>query len=242
MKKFFNIKDREDKVGIYSTIIFHLVILIILLIGSIGATVKKESTFVLDFSKQEARQKEIEVQQMKDMVSEELDKILAQARRQNARDIRNVVVNANARLKDDKVYDDARKLQENLDAGKEKNKKLDQEDAIAEANATKIEPEKKKEEVSYSGPSVLSYSLDGRTMTLKKVPAYKGYGQGDVTVKIYVNRKGVVTEAKVVESVSSKDESLWKFAVQAAKASRFSASSTARDPQSGEIVYRFIAK
>lgn len=49
---------RDDKAGLYLTVIFHLVILIILLIAQIGFSLQKENSFVIDFTKQE----EIEAQ------------------------------------------------------------------------------------------------------------------------------------------------------------------------------------
>ena len=45
---------KTSKVGLYSTLIFHLSLVIILLIASIGGVIGKENTFVLDFTKQEA--------------------------------------------------------------------------------------------------------------------------------------------------------------------------------------------
>ena len=45
--------SKDDKAGLYLTIIVHLVILIILLIAQIGYSLKREDTFVIDFSKQE---------------------------------------------------------------------------------------------------------------------------------------------------------------------------------------------
>ena len=44
---------RDDKAGLYLTVIFHLVILIVLLIAQIGFSLQKENSFVIDFTKQE---------------------------------------------------------------------------------------------------------------------------------------------------------------------------------------------
>ena len=107
-------------------------------------------------------------------------------------------------------------------------------------------PHQKKEEKSdkkeYSGPSVLSYNLDGRKASHLKIPAYRCYGSGDVTVIITVNNAGQVVGAKVLDSVSSSDNCLRNYAVRAARLSRFSASTTAPANQTGEILYRFIAQ
>ena len=94
----------------------------------------------------------------------------------------------------------------------------------------------------YSGPSVVSYTLDGRKASHLKIPAYRCYGAGDVTVIITVNNAGQVVGAKVMDSISSSDQCLRNFAVRAARLSRFSASQTAPPNQQGDIVYRFIAQ
>jgi hypothetical protein len=45
-----------------------------------------------------------------------------------------------------------------------------------------------------------------------------------------------------MDEISSSDDCLRKFAVRAARMSRFSASSDAPANQTGEIIYRFIAQ
>ena len=49
--KYF--KHKEDQAGLYITIIFHLVVIIALLAYQIDSALKREESFVLDFSKQE---------------------------------------------------------------------------------------------------------------------------------------------------------------------------------------------
>ena len=55
--------NKEDKAGLYITIIFHLVVIIVLLAYQIDSNLRKEESFVLDFSKQEEieqKKKELE--------------------------------------------------------------------------------------------------------------------------------------------------------------------------------------
>ena len=98
----------------------------------------------------------------------------------------------------------------------------------------------------YKGPSVVSYSLDGRKASHLSIPAYRCMEAGDVTVIITVNPQGYVMDAKILDDVSSSDRCLRDFAVRAARLSRFSAlpQSKVRElpRQRGEIVYRFIAQ
>jgi outer membrane biosynthesis protein TonB len=138
------------------------------------------------------------------------------------------------------LYKDAARLAQDLKNGQ---KDAIQENAVDETvemqHQKKSSQENQKE---YSGPSVLSYSLDGRKASHLPIPAYRCYGAGDVTVIITVNNAGQVVRAKVLEEVSSSDNCLCSFAVRAARLSRFNASPDAPANQTGEIVYRFIAQ
>ncbi len=235
--------DTDDKAGLYLTLIFHLVIIIILLAYSIHKQLKTETSFVLDFTAQEELEKRQAHEQMVASVSEELDALI-KAAQQQGKTPRNVAVDVNAPLKDDKrsdgrdVYDKARRLQEKLDQSrKDAQKASDSDDNIdlgGENNSAENE--------SYTGPAVISYSLDGRKAMSLPVPAYKCLGAGDVTVTIVVNRKGYVVAEKVMESVSSTDQCLRDYALKAASRSRFSSSKDAPERQGGQIVYRFISQ
>ena len=235
--------SKEKKAGFYSTIIFHLVVIIICLLTAIQKVVSEETSFVLDFSKLEELERVEKQEELKAQASKELDDLLSGNASSSA--YRNVAVDRSSRaLKDDRfknpnqVYDEARELQRKLDASRaaaQREQGAD-EDAVSQDNL----PDSNAPQ--YKGPSVISYSLDGRKAISVPVPAYKCQGGGDVSVQIQVNRKGYVVSAAVIESVSSSDECLIRSAVAAAKRSRFRASSSAAEKQVGEIVYRFIAQ
>ncbi len=234
--------SKEKKVGFYSTIIFHLVVLIIFLLTAIHGIVSEETSFVLDFSKLEEIEKIEKLEELKQQASKELDDLLS-GRASNS--YRNVAVDrSNQPLRDDRfknpnqVYDEARELQRKLDASRAAALREQGSDDVA-ANNENLPKENAQQ---YKGSSVISYTLDGRKAISLPVPAYKCQGGGDVSVQIYVNRKGYVVGASVIESVSSSDECLIRSAVAAAKRSRFRASTTAPEKQVGEIVYRFIAQ
>ena len=239
-----NLSNKENKAGLYLTIIFHLVVVIVLLVYQIDSRIKAESSFVLDFTKQEEIEKEQKLQEMKTEVSKRLDDLIAAARA-NHKDIKNLAVDASSQLKDDRntdadqLYKDAERLANELKAGQS----AIQEDAREE---TVELPSKKKEDKSktkeYSGPSVVSYNLDGRKASHLSIPAYRCYGSGDVTVIITVDPQGKVVGAQVMDEISSGDQCLRSFAVRAARLSRFSVSKDAPSRQRGEIVYRFIAQ
>ena len=242
--KWWGGRNKEDRVGFYTTLVFHLAVLVILLIVSIGRVASSENTFVLDFTKQEELEKLQKEIELKEQVARNLEDQLA---RQPQQRIRNVAVDAGNTLRDDRfknpseVYDEARELQRKLDASKR--------DALAQQaaeEAVDLNPQKGTESSepapAYQGPSVISYELDGRKALNLPVPAYKGYGAGDVLVDIEVNPAGRVTAARVRPDGSSADASLHAFALDAARRSRFSASADADKSQTGWILYRFIAQ
>ena len=234
---------KENKAGLYLTIIFHLVVIMAMLIYQIDATIKAETSFVLDFSKQEELEKEQEVKVMKEEVSKKLDELIAAARSTQS-PIRNIAVDASRPLKDDRntdaeqLYKDAERLANELKKGQ--NAQEDAREETVELPSKENKSDEKKKE--YSGPSVVSYNLDGRKASHLKIPAYRCYGCGDVTVIITVDPQGNVIGAKVLDEISSSDSCLRSFAVRAARLSKFSASSSAPARQNGEILYRFIAQ
>ena len=237
-------KNLENKAGLYLTIIFHLVVIIVLLVYQIDSTMKAETSFVLDFSKQEELEKQEEIRVLKEEVSKQLDEMIAAARASQA-PIRNIAVDAsNKPLKDDRntdvdqLYKDAERLAKELKAGQN----AIEEDATEETVDMSSKKSEENEQTSqpYSGASVLSYRLDGRKARHLPIPAYKCYGGGDVVVIINVDQTGRVVGAKVNEAGTTGDGCMKREAVKAAKLSRFSGSQTAPDPQVGEIVYRFI--
>ena len=233
----------EDKAGLYITVIFHLTVIIVLLAYGIDSTLKKEESFVLDFSRQEEIERVQKERAFKEDISKRLDQLIEMSR-QSSEPVRNIAVDAGSALKDDRgtdaeeLYKEAERLAQELKNGQQL------EDATEETVELEPQkkPEKKEEKKEYSGPSVVSYNLEGRKASTLKIPAYRCYGSGDVTVIITVDNSGRVVGAKVMEEISSDDSCLRSFAIRAARLSRFSASSTAPSRQTGEILYRFIAQ
>jgi outer membrane biosynthesis protein TonB len=221
-------------------------VIIVLLLYQIDSTIRREESFVLDFSKQEEIERQQREEVFKEDISRKLDDLIAAAQSSNA-PIRNIATDASrAELKDDRgtdaeqLYKDAERLAQDLKNGQ---KDAIEENAVEET--VEMQHQKKpsdQDRKEYSGPSVLSYTLDGRKASHLPIPAYRCYGAGDVTVIITVNNAGQVVRAKVMEEISSSDNCLRNFAVRAARLSRFNASPDAPANQTGEIVYRFIAQ
>ena len=235
--------NKDDKAGLYLTIIFHLVVIIVLLVYQINTSIKREESFVLDFSKQEEIEQRKKEEIFKKDVSKRIEEMLAAAQMSRS-EIKNIAVDAGSHLKDDRntdaeqLYKDAERLANELKKGQ--NSQEDAREETVELPSKENKSDEKKKE--YSGPSVVSYNLDGRKASHLKIPAYRCYGCGDVTVIITVDPQGNVIGAKVLDEISSSDSCLRSFAVRAARLSKFSASSSAPARQNGEILYRFIAQ
>lgn len=237
---------KEDKAGIYITVIVHLGVLIFLMLLGLDYSFKHENTFVLDFSKMEEMermQQEVEKLQKEAELQQAINNKLNQVLGQSTSAVRNVAVDR-ASLKDDRgtdaeqLYKDAERLAKELKTGF---------DAPDDDHADISKPEEsstvqKEKPQNYSGPSVVSYYLEGRKASRLPIPAYRCMGAGEVTVIITVDPSGSVIAAKVDETCSSADGCLRSFAVRAARLSKFSASTSAQPKQIGNIVYKFIAQ
>ena len=243
---------KEDKAGLYITVIFHLVVLIIMLGGTLSSAIRGDSSYLIDFSRQEEEERLAEKEEFKDEISKRLDRMLdgGDIRMPQQQEIRNIAVDASESsiLKDDrntdaeKLYADAARLQEELANGYRQDlAPEDMRNETVDLSAVQNQTDNAEKPV-YKGPSVVSYTLDGRKASTLKIPAYRCIGGGEVTVIITVDNSGRVVNAKVMDDVSSGDECLRNFAVRAARLSRFSASPTAPHNQVGEIVYRFVAQ
>ncbi len=221
----------------YLTIIIHLLVIIVLLLWQIGKEVAAENTFVMDFTKQEEQERLEEERVFKEDIRERLEEMI----RARSQEIRNVAVDQSATKRDaktDELYQQAERLQQEIRENQQIKEWDDQSLALEESP----KKEKKQEESHYSGPSVLSYHLDGRKASHLKIPAYQCFGGGIVMVIIGVNTSGKVVEAKISNGESSEDHCLREYALRAAKASLFSASSTAPHKQYGTICYSFVAQ
>ena len=237
---------KENKAGLYITVIFHLTVIIVLLAVGIDSNLKPENSFVLDFSKQEEIERQKKEEIFKEDISKKLDDMIRAAQSAPQSQIRNIAVDAgSSTLKDDRgtdadqLYKDAARLAQQLRDGQKDAIEEDARDETVQMQHQKKEDTSAKE---YSGPSVVSYTLDGRKASHLKIPAYRCLGSGDVTVIITVDPSGKVLNAKVLDAVSAEDKCLRDFAIRAARLSRFSASTKAPARQTGEILYRFVAQ
>ena len=234
---------REDRAGLYITLTVHLVVLVVLLGVRLGAEISRENSFILDFSKAEQLEKLQQRLEFEKSVNERLNELLSSGGNDY---VHNVVVDR-SELKDDrnsaedtrKLYEDAERLQAELDRGFESPASSNDIAVTASEPVREKTPEATR---AFSGPSVLSYELDGRKASRLPIPAYRCMGAGEVRVDIGVDPQGNVVTARVDDGASSSDGCLRAFAIRAARLSKFSAAAGAPARQGGYIVYKFIAQ
>jgi len=237
---------KKNQVGIYFTIIVHLLLIISLLTSKLNDVRQEKMTIMFDFSRDVAKELEEKLLLEKEKLADEVDALFRQAREGNA--VRNIAVNTEdlktSTLKDDKginedVYNEARRLQEKMDANRAAQaSQIAKNEVPVYKNPEKNQPKNE----SYEGAVVLTWTLEGRKARHLPVPVYKCLVGGDVCVQIEVNQDGSVVKASVVLSASASNECLHEAAIAAAKRSRFNASNDAPKLQIGTIIYRFVAQ
>ena len=181
----------DQKAGLYITAIIHLAVIVVLLVCQIGYSVQRENSFVLDFTKQEEKEAQEQQEELHRSAMAQLENLLAAARSQP---VRNVTVNR-SQLKDDRntdadqLYRDAERLAQDLKDGQ--HRQMEDPDDFVQDPVTKPADPKPRKQETYSGPSVLSWSLDGRKATHLPIPAYRCVGAGEVSC--VRSRRGVNT-------------------------------------------------
>lgn len=237
------------KYGLMGTIGFHLLLLIFFVSFKIN-NIKPvpEASILIEFPEEVLEkleeEKEEEKKEEKITPTEETEESIKKL-------LKSIAVNeqlaAQERKKASTEVDDyIKELQQELDqqnANLYKNKNTDNfiKDSIQHSEDEAKRKLDSLQTVFYSGPSSVSYSLKDRYKTFLPIPVFKCENDGHVVVSITVNRHGRVTKAEIIENQSkSKDELLWKTAIDAAKRSRFNENPYAPVLQKGTITYNFV--
>ena len=233
----------HHKVGILSTIVVHLLLVIAFLILKIET--RKEyygSTIELEF--EEPKEQEIIQQKMEPTLPPDVLKPEYETEA-----IRNFAVDAsksdlNAGLSDEKntdadeLYREANQVYERMKQNRELYEQA-QKDIEANIPNTPERSVPKEKEGQYKGPTVVSYYLLGRKALHLPVPSYKCELGGQVVVNIDVKPDGRVANASIDRGNSVTDECINHAAIQAAMASIFT-SVSGNVSQHGSITYLFV--
>ncbi len=247
-------KSYEGKiVGILGTVIIHLVAAILFMLFQIRSlNIDRSNEFTVEFAEYRPEVPD-EQEKLIELPATSVERIL-----QGDEDMLNIARNL-ANKPDEQIdpEDYIDKVKEELiKSGKlgvdnyiDEWKRL--KEAGDEANASfenRAKEEEKPEEsevmaANYQGPTRIYYNLEGRNHTYLPIPIYKCEGSGKVVLAILVNQKGIVEEAKVIETESTTtDLCLEETAVSTALISRFNQDMYSPKIQAGTLSYHFVAQ
>lgn len=237
----------DHQLGIYTTVIVHLVIFLFLAVNSIRVQLGKQSV-VIDFVHQAEPEKTPEELELEELarLEDEIQELMKQNNIRPAVNLPNIVVNAGAAGKGEGGGGEYGGSQRSLGTFTERSRqeKVEEKKEIkaieGSDDASVYHEEKQAQGENYSGPSVVSYLLEGRQALSMPIPAYKCRGGGDVVVLITVDKMGYVVGAEVDKKKSSTDSCVQEAACEAAMKAKFTTSPTGAFSQKGNIVYRFV--
>lgn len=183
-------------------------------------------------------------------------------RRMAAEPVKNVSVDENSnsklntRLQDakntntDKLYEEARKVQAEIEANSKRYQKGLESIESKYANTNRgdnsernVGESSKSSDGSTSvvkGNVTVSFNLKGRGAVHLEIPAYRCEGGGRVVVDIIVALNGDVVSAVVRSATGVTDPCVQEMALMAAKMSSFTVSRTGGDKQMGTMTFLFV--
>lgn len=240
-------------VGILGTVILHLIAAILFMLYQMG-TLKK--TITRDFKIEFVQIPEPpEKKKLIELPATRIERVLA-----GDQEMLNIARNLASKseekvnpdelinkVKDELIKDGKLGKDNYIDEASRLREEAPDESIPADQKKAELKEEKPKEsqvmEANYKGPTRIYYNLQGRVHTYLPIPIYKCEGAGKIVLAIKVNQKGIVEEAKIVESESNtSDPCLSETAVNTALISRFSGNVDSPKLQEGTLTYEFVAQ
>lgn len=241
-------------VGVFGTIIFHLIAGIIFMsfqIRSIHSN--KSDEFLIEIAPMEKSEK---IEKLIELPATSVEKIL-QGDEEMLNIARNIANKSEEKINPadyiDKVKEELIKsgklgADNYIDEQKRLAKlKADENPGLKNDTTRKNEinkpTESQKFASNFKGPTRIYYDLTGRTHTYLPIPIYKCQGSGKVVLSIEVNQNGIVEKALIVEYQSTtSDPCLIETAVITALISRFNSDYKSQKTQTGTLTYQFVAQ
>ena len=230
--------------GIIGTLAVHMILFVWFNVENMSFTVinpKEKVVAVLDYL-DDSPQIEIDEtsSDLPDNVSEKAKNVTANANLEKT----TFTSSFDTEKADQQVLDELKKLE----ADEFENIRLDNPKLIEEQNSTinqqLIDEQAQENKEASFGKDVIataSYSLEGRTALIKKIPSYQCKQQGVVRIRIKVSQKGKVVFYEVDHNLSSTNsECLLSSALNYAKQWRFSQDFEDELKKSGWVEFKFI--
>ena len=249
-------KDYKGKIiGILGTVIFHLVAAIFFMLFQIRSlNIDLSNEFVIEFA-EESPDNLQDKEKLIELPAKGIEQVL-----QGDEELLNIARNL-ANKPDVQIdpEDYINKVKEELiESGKlgadnyidewKRLKEAAEDEKLAFENRTDESEEEEPMEsevmaANYQGPTRIYYNLEGRNHTYLPIPIYKCEGSGKIVLAILVNQKGVVEEARIIETESTTtDWCLEETSVITALISRFNPDIYSPKIQAGTLTYHFVAQ
>jgi hypothetical protein len=247
------IKNEGRYIGIFGTVIVHLIAGIIFMSFQIKALERDYSKeFIIEIAPLDESEPE---DKLIELPATSLERIF-----HDDEEMLNIARNL-ANRPDEKINPDDyidRVKEELIKSGMldednyiDEQKRINESEADEESNIEKefIEDKDNKPDESqemaanYEGPTRIYYELEGRTHTYLPIPIYKCQGSGKVVLRIEVNQRGFVEKAQIESTKSTTaDACLIETAVRTALTSRFNSDIHSPKIQVGTLSYHFVAQ
>jgi hypothetical protein len=249
-------KDYKGKIiGILGTVIFHLVAAIFFMLFQIHSlNIDLSNEFVIEFAeespdnlKDKERLIELPAKGMEQVLQGDEDLLNIARNLANKPDVQIDPEDYINKVKDELIKSGKLGVDNYIDEWK-RLKEAAKDEKLAYENRTgeKEEEEPLESEVmaaNYQGPTRIYYNLEGRNHTYLPIPIYKCEGSGKIVLAILVNQKGIVEEARIIETESTTiDPCLEDTAVNTALISRFNPDIYSPKIQAGTLTYHFVAQ
>lgn len=249
-------KDYKGKIiGILGTVIFHLVAAIFFMLFQIRSlNIDLSNEFIIEFAEESPDNRQ-DKEKLIELPAKGIEQVL-QGDEELLNIARNLANKPDVQIDPEDYIDKVK--EELIESGKlgaenyidewKRLKEAAEDEKLAFENRTgeSEEEEPMESEVmaaNYQGPTRIYYNLEGRNHTYLPIPIYKCEGSGKIVLAILVNQKGVVEEARIIETESTTtDRCLEETAVNTALISRFNPDIYSPQIQAGTLTYHFVAQ
>ena len=249
-------KDYKGKIiGILGTVIFHLVAAIFFMLFQIRSlNIDLSNEFVIEFA-EESPDNLQDKEKLIELPVKDIEQVL-QGDEELLNIARNLANKPDIQIDPEDYIDKVK--EELIESGKlgadnyidewKRLKEAAEDEKLAFENRTDESEEEEPMEsevmaANYQGPTRIYYNLEGRNHTYLPIPIYKCEGSGKIVMAILVNQKGVVEEARIIETESTTtDWCLEETSVITALISRFNPDIYSPKIQAGTLTYHFVAQ
>ena len=249
-------KDYKGKIiGILGTVIFHLVAAIFFMLFQIRSlNIDLSNEFVIEFA-EESPDNLQDKEKLIELPAKGIEQVL-QGDEELLNIARNLANKPDIQIDPEDYIDKVK--EELIESGKlgadnyidewKRLKEAAEDEKLAFENRTDESEEEEPMEsevmaANYQGPTRIYYNLEGRNHTYLPIPIYKCEGSGKIVLAILVNQKGVVEEARIIETESTTtDWCLEETSVITALISRFNPDIYSPKIQAGTLTYHFVAQ